>query len=69
MATTGPIELKLSFGYVQAPWWGLLTYVGAALLQLGVPEAIVFKLIVPLSGLAWTRVGDGRRRFIILWPR
>lgn len=68
MAKTGPVDITLSCGYLQAPWWGFLPYAGAALLQLGMREETVFRVILPLSGLLWTRVDGGRRRFFMVRP-
>ncbi|HMO74588.1 MAG TPA: hypothetical protein PKD99_02200 [Sphingopyxis sp.] len=63
MATIG---LELRAGIARAPWRGLLVHVGAMLVLAGLNEDRVIRLILPLCGLGWTRLGSGRRRYFLL---
>ena len=64
MAAVG--EMRMQFGFWQAPWWPLIFALFQFLCAIGVSEDRAYRLTIPFLGVGWYRIGDGRHRFFLL---
>ncbi len=60
------LEIEMSCGFIAAPWLGLLGHLAALLQLLGVSEQAAIRTLLPLCGVVWTRVGNGRRHYSLI---
>jgi hypothetical protein len=59
-------NVNMTYGFWKAPWWPVIAAAFILLTRLGIGERRAFAVLVPLTGLGWTRLGNGRRSFFIL---